>query len=97
MLVPVQCPFKTGKTKIAIFLVDQKMFEPCRNPSAIVQGDPDLEIFQSLYFSLSRKYTFRPRSKPSDMPTRIYITICTPPPHLSPLPYCPQNRGESEH
>jgi hypothetical protein len=33
-----------------------------------VQGDPDFEMFQSLYFSLSRKYTFRPRSKPSDMP-----------------------------
>ncbi len=59
----------------------------------LVQGDPDLETSQSLYFSLSRKYTFRPRSKPSDMPIRIYNYMYTPP-HLSPLPYCPQNRGK---
>jgi hypothetical protein len=47
-------------------------------PLKTVQGDPDLETFQSLYFSLWRKYTFRPRSKPSDMPTRIYNYIVRP-------------------
>ncbi len=57
-----------------------------------VQGDHDFEMFQSLYFSLSRKYTFRPRTKPNDMPTYVYI--CIPPPHLSPLPYCPQEQEE---
>jgi hypothetical protein len=50
-----------------------------------VQGDPDFETFQSLYFSLSRKYIFRPRSKPSDMPTCIYNYMYIPPPPISPL------------
>jgi hypothetical protein len=48
----------------------------------IVQGDPDFEMFQSLYFSPLRKYTFPPRSKPNDMPIRIYNYMYTPPPSL---------------
>ncbi len=53
-----------------------------RSTALYVQGDPDLESFSIAIFLLSRKYTFRPRSKPSDMPIRIYNYMYTPPPSL---------------
>ena len=62
-----------------------------------VQGHPDFELFQSPYFSLSRKYTFRPRSKPSDIPIRIYNYMYTPPP-ISPLYHAVlKTGGKSEY
>ena len=59
-----------------------------------VQGDPDSEVFQSLYFSLSRKYTFRPRPKPSGMPICIYNYMYTPPPSSLPSTILPPEEGE---
>ena len=43
---------------------------------------PWFRVISIATFSLSRKYTFRPRSKPSDMPIRIYNYMYTPPPSL---------------
>jgi hypothetical protein len=64
------------------------------NPEYLCTRRPDFEMFQSLYFSLSRKYTFRPRSKPSDMPICIYMSICTPPPPSLPSTILSSKQGE---
>jgi hypothetical protein len=48
-----------------------------------VQGDPDLETFQSLYFHF-RESTLSDLAPSLAICLYVYITICTPPP-ISPL------------
>jgi hypothetical protein len=63
------------------------LLSPPPSPVRSVQGDPDFEVFQLLYFSLSRKYTFRPRPKPSGMPILLGPPGCAQVfPYLSPGP-----------
>jgi len=49
-----------------------------------VQGDPDLETFQSLYFH-SRESTLSDLAPSLAICLCVYISICTPPPPISPL------------
>ena len=48
-----------------------------------VQGDPDLETFQSLYFHF-RESTLSDLAPSLAICLHVYITICAPPP-ISPL------------